>query len=547
VKEITSGFPVSFKLAAGERQANVRHNPTVRFKKEFLAMEICEFTAHQLADLIRKGEVSSEEVSNAVFERIDLVENDVQAYVTLLRDNVLAEARVLDSKMREGKDAGRLAGIPVGLKDNLCTKGVRTTCSSRMLENFIPPYNAAVVEKVHDQGAVILGKLNMDEFAMGSSTEFSAFFPTRNPWDLSRVPGGSSGGAAAAVAAGEAICALGSDTGGSIRQPASFCGIVGMKPTYGLVSRYGLVAFASSLDQVGPLTRDVRDCALLLNIIAGHDPLDSTSAPVKIPDYTSFLTGEIKGKRIGVLSEMFGEGIDPAVAETVKKGIAKLEELGAVVEECSFPHADYAVPVYYIIAPAEASSNLARFDGVRYGYRAGSEAGTEPDLLDLYMKTRSEGFGPEVKRRIMLGTYALSSGYYDAYYLKALQVRTLIRDDYRRLFRKFDLLVSPTAPSLPFPLESELDDPLALYLADIYTIPVNLAGLPAISVPCGFAGGLPVGMQLIAPAFQEGELLQAAHAFEQNTPYHEMRPPVQGDASLKPAKGSEYRCPHMKL
>lgn len=503
-------------------------------------MEICELTAHELADLIRKGEASSEEITNAVFERIDQVEDDVQAYVTITREEALTAARTVDTWMREGKNLGPLAGIPVGLKDNLCTRGVRTTCSSRMLENFVPPYNATVVEKLYKAGAVVTGKLNMDEFAMGSTTEFSAFFPTRNPWDLSRVPGGSSGGAAAAVAAAEAICALGSDTGGSIRQPASFCGIVGMKPTYGLVSRYGLVAFASSLDQIGPLTRDVRDCALVLNIIAGHDPLDSTSVPVKIPDYTSFLTGDMKGKRIGVIGEMFGEGLDPAVAEVVKNGVKMLEDLGGIVEECSFPHADYAVPVYYIIAPAEASSNLARFDGVRYGYRANPGDGKALDLLELYMKTRSEGFGPEVKRRIMLGTYALSSGYYDAYYLKALKVRTLIREDYRRLFQKFDLLVSPTAPNLPFPLGEEVDDPLVLYLADIYTIPVNLAGLPAISLPCGFVDGLPVGMQLIAPAFKEGDLLQVAYAFEQNTPYHKERLPLKGKSPAEAVEGSEF-------
>jgi len=501
-------------------------------------MEIFELTAHELVDLIKKRDLSSEEVTNAIFERIEQVDDEVHAYVTLNKEDALARARMIDSRIREGEELGQLAGIPVGLKDNICTKGLRTTCSSRMLENFVPPYNATVVEKIYDAGAMVTGKLNMDEFAMGSSTEFSAFFPTRNPWDLSRVPGGSSGGAAAAVAAGEAICALGTDTGGSIRQPASFCGIVGMKPTYGLVSRYGVVAFASSLDQVGPLTKDVRDCALMLNVIAGHDPFDSTSVPNKVPDYTSFLTGEMKGKRIGVLRETFGEGVDPAVAEVVKTAIHKLEDLGAVIEECSFPHADYAAAVYYIIAPAEASSNLARFDGVRYGYRTSGE-NEELDLLELYMKTRSEGFGPEVKRRIMLGTYALSSGYYEAYYLKALKVRTLIRDDFRSLFQKYDLLVSPTAPSLPFPIDREADDLLNLYLADVFTIPVNLAGLPAISLPCGFAEGLPVGMQLIAPPFHEGKLLQVAYAFEQNTPYHKMRSPLMKKSPAEAAKGSE--------
>ncbi|KUK36534.1 MAG: aspartyl-tRNA(Asn)/glutamyl-tRNA(Gln) amidotransferase subunit [Clostridia bacterium] len=502
-------------------------------------MELFELTAHELADLIRRGETSAEELTDAVFKRIDQVEDDVRAYVTVTREQALAAARAVDARRQNGEDSGPLAGIPVGLKDNLCTQGVRTTCASRMLENFVPPYNATVVEKLYQAGAVVTGKLNMDEFAMGSTTEYSAFFPTRNPWDLSRVPGGSSGGAAAAVAAGEAIYALGSDTGGSIRQPASFCGVVGMKPTYGLVSRYGLVAFASSLDQVGSLTRDVRDCALVLNAIAGHDPLDSTSVPMEVPDYTSFLTGEMKGKRIGVIKEMFDEGLDPEVAEVVKKGVKKLEELGGIVEECSFPHAEYAIAIYYIIAPAEASSNLARFDGIRYGYRANPEEGKELDLQELYLRTRSEGFGPEVKRRILVGTYALSSGYYDAYYLKALKVRTLIREDYRRLFQNFDLLVSPTAPCLPFPLGEKLDDPIVLYLADVYTVPVNLAGLPAISLPCGFVRGLPVGMQLIAPAFKEGDLLQVAYAFEQNTPYHKERPPLQGKSPAEAVEGGE--------
>lgn len=502
-------------------------------------MELFELTAHELADLIRRGEVSAEEIADSVLRRIDQVEEDVRAYLTVTRDQALAAARAVDARRQKGEDSGPLAGIPVGLKDNLCTQGVRTTCASRMLENFVPPYNATVVEKLYQAGAVVTGKLNMDEFAMGSTTEYSAFFPTRNPWDLSRVPGGSSGGAAAAVAAGEAIYALGSDTGGSIRQPASFCGVVGMKPTYGLVSRYGLVAFASSLDQVGSLTRDVRDCALVLNAIAGHDPLDSTSVPMEVPDYTSFLTGEMKGKRIGVIKEMFDEGLDPEVAEVVKKGVKKLEELGGIVEECSFPHAEYAIAIYYIIAPAEASSNLARFDGIRYGYRANPEEGKELDLQELYLRTRSEGFGPEVKRRILVGTYALSSGYYDAYYLKALKVRTLIREDYRRLFQNFDLLVSPTAPCLPFPLGEKLDDPIVLYLADVYTVPVNLAGLPAISLPCGFVRGLPVGMQLIAPAFKEGDLLQVAYAFEQNTPYHKERPPLQGKSPAEAVEGGE--------
>lgn len=498
-------------------------------------MEIFDLTAHELADLLQRGKLSAEEIVRSVFDRIRQVDGDLRAYVTLTEEEALAAARDVDARRRDGEELGPLAGIPVGLKDNICTKGVRTTCSSRMLEKFVPPYSATVVEQLEEAGAVVTGKLNMDEFAMGSSTEFSAFFPTHNPWDLSRVPGGSSGGPAAATAAGEAVFALGSDTGGSVRQPASFCGVVGMKPTYGLVSRYGVVAFASSMDQVGTLTKDVRDCALVLNLIAGPDPFDATSAPVEIPDYTSFLTGDLKGKKIGVLKEMFGEGIDPAVADVVKAAVKKLEELGAVVELCSFPHAGYAPQAYGIIAPAEASSNLARFDGIRYGYRAEVEAGTEDDLLALYMKTRGEGFGPEVKRRVMLGTHLLSSDCYDDYYLKAAQVRTVICEDYQRLFEDFDLLVSPTTPKLPFKLGEGLGDPLDMYFSDMCTVSVNLAGLPALSLPCGFAEGLPVGMQLIAPAFKEGNLLQVAYAFEQNTPYHQKRPPLRGDA----AKGSD--------
>lgn len=487
-------------------------------------MEIFDFTAHELAAIFRKGEISSEEITRAVFDRIREVEGRVHAYVTLTEEEALAAARNVDARKQKGDAFGPLAGIPAGLKDNICTRGIRTTCSSRMLENFIPPYDATVVKKLVSSDAVFTGKLNMDEFAMGSSTENSAFFATRNPWCLDCVPGGSSGGAAAAVASGEAVYALGSDTGGSIRQPASFCGIVGLKPTYGLVSRFGLVAFASSLDQIGPLTKDVKDCALVLNAIAGHDPLDSTSVPGSVPDYTSFLNGEVKGMKIGLPREFFGKGLNPGVGEVVKNALKKLEELGAVIEECSFPHAEYAVPCYYIIAPAEASSNLARYDGVRYGYRAVPEDGKQYDIVEMYKKTRSEGFGPEVKRRIMLGTYALSSGYYDAYYLKALKVRTLIRKDFEKMFEKFDIVASPTSPTPPFKFGEKSDDPLTMYLSDVYTIPVNLAGIPAISVPCGFIDGLPVGLQLMAPAFEEGRLLRVAYAFEQSTNYHLKRP-----------------------
>jgi aspartyl-tRNA(Asn)/glutamyl-tRNA(Gln) amidotransferase subunit A len=490
-------------------------------------MELFYLTAHQLAEMLQKREISAEELTAAVFERIRQVEEKVKAYITLTEEEALATARCVDEKRQKGENLGLLAGIPAGLKDNLCTRNVRTTCASKMLENFVPPYDATAVKKLAERMVVFTGKLNMDEFAMGSSTENSAFFPTRNPWNLGCVPGGSSGGSAAAVAAGEAIFALGSDTGGSIRQPAAFCGIVGLKPTYGLVSRFGLVAFASSLDQIGPLTRDVHDCALVLNAIAGHDPFDATSAPVEIPDYTTYLTGDIKGVKIGVPREFFGKGLDPRVAEVVKKAIGKLEELGAIVEECSFPHAEYALPCYYIIAPAEASSNLARYDGVRYGYRALPEAAGDSDSLEMYMRTRSEGFGPEVKRRIMLGTYALSAGYYDAYYLKALKIRTLIRRDFEQLFEKYDVLVSPTSPTPPFRFGEKAGDPLVMYLSDVYTIPVNLAGIPALSLPCGFVEGLPIGLQLIAPAFGEGTLLRVGYAFEQNTSYHLQRPPLE--------------------
>jgi aspartyl-tRNA(Asn)/glutamyl-tRNA(Gln) amidotransferase subunit A len=501
-------------------------------------MEIFNLTAHQLAEMMEKGKITCQEITGAVLARIRQVDEDIRAYVTVTEEEALAAAQAVDQRRKDGEKLPPLAGIPLGLKDNICTRGVRTTCSSRMLENFIPPYSATIVEKLNNCGAVVTGKLNMDEFAMGSSTEFSAFFPTHNPWDLECVPGGSSGGPAAAVAAGEAIFALGSDTGGSARQPASFCGIVGMKPTYGLVSRSGVVPFASSLDQVGTLTKDVRDCALVLNVIAGHDPRDTATVSVDIPDYTTYLTGNIKGKRIGVPKELSGDGLDPRVAEVFKKALEKLEELGAIVDECSFPHAASAVPAYHIIAPAEASSNLARFDGVRYGYRSVPEEGAEYDLEEMYMKTRGEGFGPEVKRRIMMGTYVLSSGCYEKYYLKALKVRTLIRNEYQRLFQEYDLLVTPTSPDLPFRLGEEVDDPLKLYHSDSYTIPVNMAGLPAISLPCGFAEGLPVGMQFTAPVFADGEILQVAYAFEQNTPYHEHRPLLKGK-TRQTAKGSE--------
>lgn len=439
--------------------------------------------------------------------------------MTVTGELALQQARKTDQRRAAGEALGALAGIPMALKDNMCTRGVKTTCSSQILNNFIPPYDAAVTEKLLTAGAVLVGKCNMDEFAMGSSTENSGFFKTKNPYDEKAVPGGSSGGSAAAVAASEAVYTLGSDTGGSIRQPAAFCGVVGLKPTYGVVSRYGLIAYASSLDQIGPLTKDITDCALVLNEIAGPDPRDSTSAPVEKPDYTSFLSNDIKGLRVGLPKEYMGEGIAPGVASCLKQAAAKLEELGAVCEETSLPHTEYAMPAYYIIAPAEASSNLARYDGVRYGLRIQGE-----DIIAMFKKTRSAGFGTEVKRRIMLGTYALSTGYYEAYYLKALKVRTLVKDDFDRAFTKYDCLLTPTAPSTAFRLGEKSQDPLAMYLQDVCTIPINLAGVPALSLPFGLLQGLPVGIQLIGKAFGEGTLLRAGYALEQNSALTRPRP-----------------------
>jgi len=479
-------------------------------------LQLHYLTAHQLHDMLVSKQISAEELTLAVFDRIEQVEEKIRAYVTLTQERALNYARLVDKARLAGEALPLMAGIPVAIKDNMCTKGVRTTCASKILYNYIPPYNATVIERLNEARTVMVGKTNLDEFAMGSSCENSAFFTTCNPWDTNRVPGGSSGGSAAAVAAGETILALGSDTGGSIRQPASFCGVVGMKPTYGAVSRYGLVAYASSLDQIGPFARDVTDCAMLLNVICGHDPLDSTSVPYDVPDYTAFLTGDVKGVKIGVPREYMGEGIDPAVKEVIKKAIDVYTGLGVVVEETTLPHTEYALPAYYLIAPAEASSNLARYDGVRYGYRA-KDAG---DLVDMFMQTRSEGFGAEVKRRIMLGTYALSAGYYDAYYNKALKVRTLIKTDFDRAFEQFDLLLGPTAPVTSFKRGEKVDDPLQMYMVDICTLAVNLAGIPAISIPAGIVDNLPVGLQLIGRPFGEGNILRAAHAFEQNTDYH---------------------------
>lgn len=483
-------------------------------------MALYRKTIHELHQLLKSKQVSSEEITKSVFERIDQVEDKVKAFVTQTREIALAKAKEVDDKIARGEEIGPLAGIPVVIKDNMCTRGILTTCSSKMLHNFVPPYDATVVKKLADAGAVMIGKSNLDEFAMGSSTENSRFFPTRNPWDLERVPGGSSGGSAAAVAADETVYSLGSDTGGSIRQPASFCGVVGLKPTYGLVSRYGLVAFASSLDQIGPFSKDVTDAAIIMNTIAGHDPCDSTSVNYNVPDYTKALVNDVRGIKIGIPKEYFVEGIQPDVRELIEDAIKKFESLGAVCEEMSLPHTEYALPVYYILAPAEASSNLARYDGVGYGYRDESA----DDIVSMYMKTRSEGFGAEVKRRIMLGTYALSSGYYDAYYLKALKVRTLIKQDFDRAFEKYDVILTPTSPSTAFKFGEKSDNPMEMYLSDICTIAVNLAGIPGISIPCGLSQGLPVGLQLIGKPLGEETLFRVAYTYEQNTDHHKAKP-----------------------
>ena len=470
--------------------------------------------------LLDHREVSSVELTQAYLDRIQEVEPRIRAFVTVTGDLALQQAKEADARISAG-EAAPLTGIPVQIKDNMCTRSVATTCSSRMLETFVPPYDATVVQHLQAQHAVMLGKGNMDEFAMGSSTENSAFFPTHNPWDPTRVPGGSSGGPAAAVAAGEAIAALGSDTGGSIRQPASLCGVVGLKPTYGLVSRYGLVAFASSLDQIGPLTRDVTDCALVLNAIAGHDPRDSTSLPQPTQDYRHALIGDVRGMRIGVPKEYFVQGIDPEVEQAVRQAIGVLEGLGASVDwEVSLPSTRYALAVYYIIAPSECSANLARYDGVKYGF-SDQDAGSMWEELE---STRQHGFGPEVKRRIMLGTYSLSSGYYDAYYLKARKVRTIISREFQEVFQRYDVLMTPTSPTAAFRLGEKTENPLQMYLSDVCTIPANIAGIPGISVPCGFAHGLPVGMQIVGPALGEEAILRVAYAYEQATSWHTMWP-----------------------
>ena len=481
-------------------------------------MKLYELTIHEAHDLLKRGKISSVELTQAVIDRIVAVDNDIKAYITLTPELALEQAREADRRRAAGED-NPLLGIPLAIKDVICTEGVPTTCGSKILEDFSPPYDATVMTHLGSQGAVLLGKTNMDEFAMGSSTENSAYFVTRNPWDLSRVPGGSSGGSAAAIAADECLGALGSDTGGSVRQPAAMCGVVGLKPTYGRVSRYGLVAFASSLDQIGPFGKDVTDCAILLNAIARYDRRDSTSVNVSTPNYTGALVDDIKGVRVGVPQEYFVEGMQPEVEQRVRGAIDKLAELGAEVTEVSLPHTEYSLPTYYLIAPAEASANLARYDGVKYGLSQ-----QEGELWENYKQTRQVGFGAEVKRRIMLGTYALSAGYYDAYYLKAQKVRTLIKKDFDRVFEDFDVVVAPASPTVAFKIGEKVDDPLQMYLSDIFTLSVNLAGICGISIPCGFADGLPVGLQIIGKPFAEETILRVAYAYEQATEWHKRRP-----------------------
>ena len=487
------------------------------------AKELHQLTIHEAHKLLKQRKISSVELTKSVLKRIAEIEGKVHACVTITEDLAREEAEKVDNYIKTASEIPPLAGIPTLIKDVICTKGIRTTCSSKMLENFVPPYNATVMEKLLAQKAVIVGKTNMDEFAMGSSTEHSAFFPTHNPWDLSRVPGGSSGGSAVAVAADETLYTLGSDTGGSIRQPAGFCNVVGLKPTYGRVSRFGLVAFASSLDQIGPITKDITDCALVMNAIAGYDPGDSTSVPLPVPDYTQQLVPDIKGLKIGIPGEYFVEGMQNEVRAALEAAIDKLHELGAEIDwEASLPHTKYALAAYYILAPSEASANLARYDGVKYGF---SERNAS-NVIDATEKTRQFGFGPEVKRRIMLGTYALSAGYYDAYYVKAQKVRTLIKQEFEQAFEKYDALVTPTSPTVPFKLGEKLENPMQMYLSDVCTLPINIAGIPAISIPAGFADNLPIGMQIMGKPFSEETLLRIAFAYEQATDWHKRKPPL---------------------
>lgn len=487
-------------------------------------MKLYAKTAHELHDMLVAKEISAAELTESVLAQQAATEEKVGAYITTLADEAMAQAKAVDEKIAAGEKIGFLAGIPGAIKDNICTKGIKTTCASKMLENFVAPYDATVMTKLAAENPVVVGKTNMDEFAMGGSTENSAMKITHNPRNLDFVPGGSSGGSTAAVAAGSAIWALGSDTGGSIRQPASFCGVVGLKPTYGRVSRYGLVAFASSLDQIGPLTRDVTDAANIMNVISGHDMMDSTSSPAEVPDFTKALTGDVKGLKIGLPKEYFGAGIAPEVASSVKAAIEQLTKLGAEVTEISLPHTEYAVSTYYLIAPAEAATNLARYDGVSFGARVEGA-----DIVEMMTNTRTQKFGPEVKRRIMIGNYALSAGYYDAYYLKALKVRTLIQRDFTEAFKSVDVIACPTAPTPAYKIGSMVSDPLAMYMMDISTVPLNLAGLPGISLPCGVAAdGLPIGLQLMGKPLDEMTVLRAAYAYEQTQDYHKTLVPEGG-------------------
>lgn len=486
-------------------------------------MDITELTVHELQEKLKNKELTITEINKAYIDRINEREKDIQAFITLTTDEALEKSKNIEEKVNKGEIKGELAGIPIGIKDNMCINGVKTTCASKMLENFIAPYNATVIEKINDENMISLGKTNMDEFAMGSSTETSYFKKTKNPWDLSKVPGGSSGGSAAAVASNMVPWALGSDTGGSIRQPAGCCGIVGLKPTYGLVSRYGLIAYASSLDQIGTFTKDVEDTAILLNVIAGHDDRDTTSAKKEKKDYTKALKNDVKGLKIAVPKEFFGDGINKEVKESIEKAIEKYKELGAIVEEVSLDIANYALATYYIIACAEASSNLGRFDGIRYGYRSPKFN----NLRDIYINSRSEGFGDEVKRRIILGTYVLSSGYYDAYYKKAQQVRTLVKSRFDEVFENHDIILTPTAPTTAFKIGEKSDNPLEMYLSDICTVSVNIAGLPGLSIPCGVdSEGMPVGMQLIGKRFDEETILNAGYTYEQAIKFRETYKPT---------------------
>jgi aspartyl-tRNA(Asn)/glutamyl-tRNA(Gln) amidotransferase subunit A len=486
-------------------------------------MSLAALTLYDAGKKLRAGEFSSVELAQAIFDRISAYDERIHAYLTLDREAALDQARRADARLSNQENVSPLLGIPIAIKDNFLTRGLRSTAASKILGDFVPPYDATTVQKLRAAGAVIVGKTNLDEFAMGSSAENSAFFPTRNPWNLERIPGGSSGGSAAAVAADECIAALGTDTGGSIRQPAACCGVVGLKPTYGRVSRYGIIAFASSMDQVGPMTKDVRDSAFLLEAIAGRDLADSTSIDRPVPRYADGLTGEINGLRIGVPKEYFVSGMQADVAQAVREAIGELAKNGALIEEISLPHTEYAVAVYYIVATAEASSNLARYDGMRYGYRADAD-----DLTETYRISRDEGFGAEVKRRVMLGTYALSAGYYDAYYLKAQRVRALIKRDFDEAFQRCDVIVTPTTPTTAFKLGEKMQDPLQMYLSDIYTISINLAGLPALSLPCGFdQEGMPIGMQVIGKHFDEGTILRVAHHYEQATQWHRKKPGME--------------------